>query len=225
MLALLSVLVAVARLSAALPQAPTATAVSFPLPQAILPGLPSNGIRVNDIAIGALPDWSHESPRDINAALGEPLRPRRRIVRASRADLAWPSSGASISIIGDYLNVSPGNGFSLNQVSYHLPEILRIARAAGEGNRPVYAPALLYGSSLDTWTTQATQNVAQTMAEINRQGITVYLRLNFEMNGGWMPYGLDPEGFIRVWREVTLAIRERTNTVSSELGQDSDSNR
>lgn len=86
-----------------------------------------------------------------------------------------------MSIIGDYLNVSPGNGFSMNQVTYHLPEVLRIANSGGAQNRPVYSPALLYGSTLDTWTAQATENVASAMAEINRRGITVYLRLNFEM--------------------------------------------
>lgn len=47
--------------------------------------------------------------------------------------------------------------------------------------QPVYAPALLYGSSLDTWTPEMTTAVARTMKNVNDQGITVWLRFLFEM--------------------------------------------
>ncbi|ORY88450.1 glycoside hydrolase superfamily [Leucosporidium creatinivorum] len=169
----------------ALPQS-TAPSTTYPLTPVALPGLPDNstGIKVHGIAIGALPDWSHENPRDINAALGR-----------------------SISIIGDYLNVSP-NDYSLSQVDYHLPSVVRLAR---ESARPVYAPALLYGASLDTWTTEMTDAVADKMLRINQQGVTVWLRFCFEMNGSWMQYGLDPDAFKKVWIEVTNAIRAKTS--------------
>ena len=61
---------------------------------------------------------------------------------------------------------------------YHLPEILEIARGAV---RPVYAPAIIYGSTLDTWTAAMTADLADAVARVNKQGITVWLRLLFEM--------------------------------------------
>lgn len=82
-----------------------------------------------------------------------------------------------MSIVGDYLNVGP-NSYSLSQVEYHLPEVVRIARGRV---KPVYAPALLYGANLDTWTDEITQAVAQKMKRVNDQGVTVWLRLLFEM--------------------------------------------
>lgn len=134
-----------------------------------------------------------------------------------------------MSVIGDYLNVSPRD-YSLSQVDYHLPSVLRLSRGT---TKPVYAPALLYGDSLDTWTPDITRAIANKMTQINNQGITVWLRLLFEMvgprllgdrprahlrpcsqNGDWMPYGRDPVGFQRVWKEVTDAIRAQSNEVS-----------
>ncbi|SGY17997.1 BQ5605_C015g07948 [Microbotryum silenes-dioicae] len=149
-----------------------------------LPGLPSNGIRQGPIAIGVLPDWSHEGPTDINRALG-----------------------AGVSIIGDYINFSPSN-YDMRQVEYHLPEVRRIVR----GNvKAVYAPAFLYGASLNTWTPAMTQQIAATVKEVNQQGIVVYLRLLFEMNGGWMAYGLQPDLYRQIWVDVTNAVRAATN--------------
>lgn len=40
------------------------------LPSRAIPGLPDNGIQIHGISIGALPDWSHEEPSDINRRLG-----------------------------------------------------------------------------------------------------------------------------------------------------------
>lgn len=32
-------------------------------------------------------------------------------------------------------------------------------------------------------------------------------------NGEWMPYGQQPENFVRIWRDVTNAVRAVTNEV------------
>lgn len=62
------------QLASAAPQT-TSTSISYPLPAAPLPGIVegATGITINSISIGALPDWSHENPRDVNAA--RELRP------------------------------------------------------------------------------------------------------------------------------------------------------
>ncbi|KAM0755445.1 hypothetical protein T439DRAFT_295394 [Meredithblackwellia eburnea MCA 4105] len=147
-------------------------------------GLPGNGLHKEGIHIGFLPDWSHEGPLDINRALG-----------------------GGISVIGDYINVSPSN-YQFAQIGWHLPEILQIARG---DVRPIYAPAIIYGSTLDTWTTDMTTNLVSAVKNVNQRGITVWLRLLFEMNGAWMSYGLQQQNFLRIWKEVTLAVRAQTN--------------
>ncbi|KAK4047445.1 hypothetical protein OIO90_006191 [Microbotryomycetes sp. JL221] len=162
----------------------TRTTSTYLPPTTPLPGLPDNGIKINDIAIGVLPDWSTEGPMEINAALG-----------------------AGVSIIGDYLNCYPTSD-DLRQVDYHLPEILRIARGSVQ---PIYAPALIYHASLDTWPDSLTMAIANKFKMVNDQGIKVWLRLLFEMNGYWMEYGLQPGDFKKVWSDVTGAIRSQTN--------------
>lgn len=69
---MLSLLLWLLPLAQALPQSSAPSTASYPLPIVALPGLPDNstGIKVHGMAIGALPDWSHENPRDINVALG-----------------------------------------------------------------------------------------------------------------------------------------------------------
>ncbi|KAM0790474.1 hypothetical protein ACM66B_003350 [Microbotryomycetes sp. NB124-2] len=180
-----SSIVASASVPSSFSTSPSTTSSSYLPPSTPLPGLPANGIRINDVAIGVLPDWSREGPTEINAALG-----------------------AGVSIIGDYLNVWPDK-FGLEQVDYHLPEVRRISRGRVQ---PVYAPALIYHASLDTWTNDITEAVANKMKQINDAGIVVWLRLLFEMNGYWMDYGVQPQGFQRVWKEVADAVRAKTNS-------------
>lgn len=214
---MLSLLLWLLPLAQALPQSSSSEA-SYPLPIVPAPGLPDNstGIRVHGIAVGALPDWSHENPRDINVALGKLRAP---LPRGSSSDGDGPA-GASASLVGDYLNVSPDD-YSFSQVDYHLDSVSRLAR---ESARPVYAPALLYGASIDTWTPEMTDALATAMLKINQRGVTVWLRFCFEMNGAWMPYGAkDAEGYKRVWIEVTNAIRAKTGSVSLAFATDSHS--
>ncbi|SCV68212.1 BQ2448_333 [Microbotryum intermedium] len=182
-----------------------------------LPGLPSNGVRQGPIAIGVLPDWSHEEPSDVNRALASE-GPNDSPPRAPVLECSWEHTslihstiaihaGAGLSIIGDYINFSPSN-YDMRQVEYHLPELRRIVR----GNvKAVYAPALLYGASLNTWTEAMTQQIANTVKNVNQQGIVVYLRLLFEMNGSWMAYGLQPDLYRQIWVNVTNAVRAATN--------------
>ena len=63
-------------------------------------------------------------------------------------------------------------------MEYHLPEILQVAKGSVQ---PVYAPAIIYGAALDTWTSDMTDGLAKAVTQVNRQGVTVWLRLLFEM--------------------------------------------
>ncbi|GAA5821422.1 hypothetical protein JCM10212_002339 [Sporobolomyces blumeae] len=148
------------------------------------PGLPSNGLSSSGIRLGVLPDWNQESPQEINRALGD-----------------------SISVIGDYLNVSPDD-YAFRQVDYHLDSVVR----AATGNvKAVYAPAVLFGASLDQWTLEMTTNLAQAMKKVTDKGVPVWLRWCFEMNGGWMPYGLQPDRYVPLFRDVANAVRAVSN--------------
>ncbi|GAA5929829.1 uncharacterized protein JCM15063_004635 [Sporobolomyces koalae] len=153
-------------------------------PTRAAPGLPDNGLQSSGIHLGFLPNWEQENPQLINQALGD-----------------------SISIIGDYLNVSPDND-QFNQVDYHLNSVVKIATGKVKA---VYAPAVIFSSTLDQWTPQMTANLAQAMKKVTDRGVTVWLRFLFEMNGSWMPYGLRPDLYVPLWREVTNAVRAVTN--------------
>ncbi|GAA5906016.1 uncharacterized protein JCM6883_002525 [Sporobolomyces salmoneus] len=155
---------------------------TFPVRDA--PGLPDNGLKSSGIHLGFLPNWEQENPQLINQALGD-----------------------SISVIGDYLNVSPDN-YDFRQVDYHLDSVVKIATGRVKA---VYAPAVIFSSTLDKWTPQMTDNLANKMREVNRRGVTVWLRFLFEMNGGWMPYGLRPDLYVPLFREVANAVRAQTN--------------
>ncbi|GAA5993257.1 hypothetical protein JCM10908_004536 [Rhodotorula pacifica] len=150
------------------------------------PGLPSNGLLSNGIHLGFLPFWSDEGPIELCTALG-----------------------ACAAIWGDYWNVgtSPGS-YSFAQADYHIDEI---ARVVGGDVKGVYAPAVLFSGRMDQWTQAMTTSLVSTVRSINRRGITVWLRFCYEMNGGWMNYGLQPQDYVSVWREVTTAIRAATN--------------
>ncbi|GAA5972913.1 hypothetical protein JCM11641_004000 [Rhodosporidiobolus odoratus] len=148
------------------------------------PGLPSNGLESNGIALGFLPNWSVEGPRALNAAMGN-----------------------GMAAVGDYINVSPSD-YGMQQFDYHESEVVRVAN--GEV-RAVYIPAVLFGATLDKWTTQMSDILARKCRALNQKGVTVWLRFCFEMNGGWMAYGLEPEQYISTWRSVTDAIRAVTN--------------
>lgn len=150
------------------------------------PGLPSNGLVSNGIHLGFLPFWSDEGPRAICTALG-----------------------SCAAIWGDYWNVgtSPGT-YTFAQADYHIDEIQRVVGGDVKG---VYAPAVLFSGRMDQWTDAMTTQLVSTVRSINRRGITVWLRFCYEMNGGWMSYGLQPEEYVAVWRRVTTAIRAATN--------------
>ncbi|GAA6015785.1 hypothetical protein JCM11491_002479 [Sporobolomyces phaffii] len=149
------------------------------------PGLPENGLKSSGIHLGFLPNWQQENPKAINAALGD-----------------------SISVIGDYLNVSPTD-YDFAQVDYHLESVVEIATGRVKA---VYAPAVIFSATLDQWTPQMTTNLANKMKQVTDRGVTVWLRFLFEMNGGWMPYGLDSTRYVPLFREVTNAVRAVTNT-------------
>ncbi|BGP58186.1 hypothetical protein JCM8202v2_005847 [Rhodotorula sphaerocarpa] len=158
------------------------------LPVRSAPGLPSNGLVSNGIHLGFLPFWSQENPQQICSALG-----------------------SCAAVWGDYWNISPGDGGSgkgmLPQASYHVDAIQRVVSGDVKG---VYAPAVLFGGSMDQWDSGLTQRLVDTLSTLNKRGITVWLRFCYEMNGQWMPYGDQPQQFVKVWRELTNAVRDGT---------------
>ncbi|GAA5855866.1 hypothetical protein JCM5353_003651 [Sporobolomyces roseus] len=150
----------------------------------LAPGLPSNGLSSSGIHLGFLPNWEQENPQLINRALGD-----------------------SISIIGDYLNVSPQD-YQFRQVDYHLEEVVKISTGRVKA---VYCPAVIFSASLDQWTDEMTSNLADAMKKITDRGVVVWLRFLFEMNGGWMPYGLQPDAYVPLFRSVATAVRAASN--------------
>lgn len=136
------------------PQSASAASSSSSFPVRNAPGLPENGLQSSGIHLGFLPNWDQENPQAINRALGD-----------------------SISVIGDYLNVSP-DSYDFRQVDYHLESVVKIATGRVKA---VYAPAVIFSSTLDKWTPEMTNNLANKMREVNRRGVTVWLRFLFEM--------------------------------------------
>ncbi|GAA5892692.1 hypothetical protein JCM6882_000557 [Rhodosporidiobolus microsporus] len=150
------------------------------LPVRPAPGLPSNGLVSNGIHLGYLPNWSVEGPRDINAAMG-----------------------AGMASIGDYINVSPSD-WQMRQFDYHASEVVRVANG---DVKAVYIPAVLFGARLEEWTSEMSRRLAGKCRDLNERGVTVWVRWCFEMNGGWMPYGLQPDLYKSTFRAVAEAIR------------------
>ncbi|TNY23142.1 glycoside hydrolase superfamily [Rhodotorula diobovata] len=140
----------------------------------------------NGISLGFLTQWGVDEPSDV-----------RRLLGAS--PVAW----------GDYLNVNAGSeDEQFRQVDYHLDEVVESAT----GNvKAVYIPAVLFNGRMNQWTPELSSALAQKMRSLNRRGVIVYLRFCYEMNGGWMKYGLDPLNFVATWRSLTTAIRAVTN--------------
>ncbi|GAA5845255.1 hypothetical protein JCM9279_004818 [Rhodotorula babjevae] len=127
---------------------------SSSLPVHPLPALDTSAMSSNGIYLGFLTQWGVDEPSDVIRALG-----------ASPA--AW----------GDYLNVGV-NDYSFAQVDYHIGEI----RAVANGDvRAIYAPAVLFNGRMNEWTPAMSTALAQKMRDVNRQGITVYLRFCYEM--------------------------------------------
>ncbi|KAL8292847.1 hypothetical protein RQP46_000541 [Phenoliferia psychrophenolica] len=143
-------------------------------------GLKTNGTAVTStgINVGFHIDWNGgDRPGVLNSRLGRPA-----------------------ALIGGYIHLN------LTDQDYHelaaqLPYILPLAATS------VYSPAVLPQFTLENWTSAMTQTLATQMASLNAQGITVWLRFAYEMNGAWMDFGQDPAQYILVWQEVVTAVR------------------
>ncbi|BGP20136.1 hypothetical protein JCM10213_000779 [Rhodosporidiobolus nylandii] len=153
---------------------------SSSLPTRPAPGLPSNGLSSNGIALGFLPDWSVEGPRELNAAMG-----------------------GGMAAIGDYINVSPDE-YEMRQFDYHQGEVLQVVRGSVKA---VYAPAVLFSGTVDQWTDDMSRQLASKCRRLNDRGVTVWVRWLFEMNGGWMSYGLQPSSYVSKWRSMANILR------------------
>ncbi|PLW10743.1 hypothetical protein PCANC_12334 [Puccinia coronata f. sp. avenae] len=144
-------------------------------------GLNSSNLQLNGIAFGAIPAFKEPSnpntPAQINAKLPRP-----------------------ISIMGDYVSLDR-NAEGLGKIDWHLDTILSLP-----GN-PVYQIALMPNHGLLSVSPFVINRVATKMAEINRKGITVWLRFAHEMNGQWYNWGEDPWLFKDKWRALSVAVR------------------
>lgn len=112
--------------------------------------------------------------------------------------------GKAMAIIGDYIDIYE-NDISLSQAQYHSAAVLRLQGLA------VYAPAIRPRFTLDKWTDDMSEAVANMARNFNRQGMPVWLRFAWEMNGGWYEYGLDPDNFKSAWINLTNKVRATTN--------------
>jgi len=144
-------------------------------------GLQQTWMQKNSIYIGFLPDWSRESPIDINRELGK-----------------------AMAIVGDYVDVYEDD-ISLSQIRWHSSDIVRLRDLS------VYAPAIRPRFTLDKWTNEMSQAVADTCASLNRQGVKVWIRFAWEMNGSWMEYGQDPTNYVRAFRDLADTVKRTTN--------------
>ncbi|KAI5474992.1 peroxisomal membrane protein 4 [Pseudohyphozyma bogoriensis] len=109
--------------------------------------------------------------------------------------------GKNASIIGGYIHLN-----TTNQTYWEMDDqlnggILELASTS------VYSPAVIPQFSLDQWTTNMTTTLAAKMKSLNDQGITVWLRFAYEMNGNWMDYGQQGDLYISVWQEVYTAVK------------------
>ncbi|GJN94409.1 hypothetical protein Rhopal_007489-T1 [Rhodotorula paludigena] len=166
-----------------LPFAAAQSSPDFPVRDA--PRLPGNAMQSNGISLGFLTQWgSQYEPTDVIRALGK-----------------------SPAVWGDYWNVWPDE-YDFRQADWHLGEMRRVA----DGDvKAVYAPAVLFHGRMNQWTQEMTDALAEKVRDVNEQGVPIWLRFCYEMNGGWMDYGLQPEDYVSTWRSVTNAIRAVTN--------------
>jgi hypothetical protein len=112
--------------------------------------------------------------------------------------------GKAMAIIGDYIDIYEDN-LSLSQAQYHSSAVLRLQGFS------VYAPAIRPRFTLDKWTDEMSEAVANMAAGFNRRGMPVWLRFAWEMNGGWYEYGNDPTNFKNAWMNLTNKVRATTN--------------
>lgn len=147
-------------------------------------GLRPNNLHKNGIAIGFLP------------AFGEPIAPNE----PTQINAKLP---APMAIMGDYINLEQ-TGPNANAVKAHLGYIKGL-----KGN-PVWQIALMPYQGLDMVTPEVANSIAETMLQINNQGITVWLRFAHEMNGDWYKWGMQPQLFLEKWKMVYKAIKSKT---------------
>ncbi|KAK9900271.1 glycoside hydrolase family 26 protein [Cystobasidium minutum MCA 4210] len=147
-------------------------------------GLSPNNLQKNGIAMGFLPAW------------GEPMSPNT----ATTLNNLLPEP---MSIMGAYSQILSSDPH-MTQMDPYLNDLLR-----QPGDKPVFQIALMPAEGLANVTQEVADRIADKMASINAQGITVWLRYAHEMNGEWYAWGHQPEAFIASWNMVTAAVRAK----------------
>lgn len=105
---------------------------------------------------------------------------------------------------GDYVDVYQ-NDYSLSQMKYHSDAIVSLR------DYSLYAPAIRPRFTLDQWTDAMSTAVANAALSFNRQGVTVWIRFAWEMNGDWMNYGNQPQQYVNAFRNLARAVKQTTN--------------
>jgi beta-mannanase len=57
--------------------------------------------------------------------------------------------------------------------------------------------------------------LANAAATLNRQGVTVWIRFAYEMNGSWMAYGLQPDVYVATFRALAQTIQSNSGCTST----------
>lgn len=147
-------------------------------------GLSDNNLQKNGISVGFLPAW------------GEPMG-------ASTATSLNALLPRPMSIIGAYAQILSSDP-NMTQMDPYIQDLLR-----QPGDKPVFHIALMPSEGLANVTQEVADRIADKMASINAQGITVWLRYAYEMNGEWYAWGHQPEAFIASWNMVAVTVRAK----------------
>lgn len=149
-------------------------------------GLSSTSLQINGISLGFVPAFEAKigsnTPAEINKKLFKPM-----------------------SIVGDYISLSSSDP-DMKAIDWHLPIIKAL-----EGN-PVWCITLMPSEGLESVTWQVAQKIANKMAWVNKQGIVVWLKWTYEMNGMWNNWGMKPELFKEKWHLVAKAVKSTASS-------------
>jgi len=134
-----------------------------------------------------------------------------------------------MSIIGTYVDYfSADNLTAMSVLDAQVEELLR-----QKGTKPVFQITMGVDSPLEGVDQVMADFIAKKLASIEKQGITIWFRWLWEMNGNWYPWGAQPEEMVAAWKIVYKAVHKRTkkthmlwspNTIFSPGGNISDPN-
>ncbi|KAJ3074168.1 hypothetical protein HDU98_011920 [Podochytrium sp. JEL0797] len=138
------------------------------------------------LMVGYSLDWSYDSPSKIASKL----------------------KGYNPPVFNAFMQLDPLQygpvGFDVNMLNWFGSECGRTGSMLELSLEPI--------NGVETVTPAMYDGVAVALLNINqRYGVPVFLRYAHEMNGNWNPYMMRPTTFIASWKQMTNAVRARTN--------------